>query len=69
MENIKLFLKSLGHTTGLVMAILLVFTIVFGPIALVYVLFGSVPMLIFLVIWVILLMACMDFWERKSRFK
>ena len=68
MENIKQFLKSLGRMTGLVMGILLVFTIALGPIALVYILFGSVPMVIFLVIWTILIMACMDFWERKNGF-
>ena len=69
MDNIKLFLKSLGRTTGLVMAILLVFAIALGPIALVYVLFGSIPMVIFLLIWAIFLMTCMDFWERKNGFK
>lgn len=69
MENIKLFLKSLGRMTGLVISILLVFTIALGPIALVYTLFGSIPMVIFLVIWAILIMTCMDFWERKNGFK
>ena len=69
MENVKLFLKSLGRTIGLVMGLLLLFTIAIGPIFLVYILFGSVPMVIFSVFWVILVMAYMDFWERKNGFK